>query len=153
MAPAYMVLDQSAIAEGGKLFPVIFSHLRILNPEVCGPAFSLGWFSYCREFPIGEEGEGLSGGNYSLNVFSKLGACADRFKNLSPSIARMNNHSPSLTNPYLDTPLVGPTPDPLEYIRLSGHLGQTHRYPLTRTGVFPQTGASNPPALPPTSTL
>ena len=28
----------------------------------------------------------------------------------------MNNPSPNLTTVYLDTPLVGPTPEPLEYV-------------------------------------
>ena len=78
-----------------------------------GRAFFWGWASARRSFPLGEDREKSIRGNLSDNSFSKLGAYAGRFDNLSPSIARTNNPSPSLTNVYLDTPPVGPTTDPL----------------------------------------
>ena len=60
-----------------------------------------------------KNGEGLSGNNLIINSFSKLGSYAGIFDNLSPSISRMNNPSPSLDHVYLDTPQLGPTMDPL----------------------------------------
>ena len=49
---------------------------------------------------------------------------------------------------YLDTPLVGPTQEPLEYVPLPGRLGRPSRYPPSSTG--PQSGsARRRPALPP----
>ena len=94
---------------------MILSHLQRLYTEAYGPAVSLGQVPARRYFPMGEDGEGLSGGNISINRFSKLGAYAGRFDYLSPIITRMNNPRPSLTTVYLDTPPVGPTPDSLEY--------------------------------------
>ena len=78
-----------------------------------GPAVSFGWAPACRNFLLGEDGGGFSGGNLSINIFSKSGGYSGRFDNLIPSIARMNNPSPNLTNFYLDTPPTGPTPGPL----------------------------------------
>ena len=71
MSPESTVLAQSAIAEEGKLFPTILLHLRRLYPEVCGLAVSLGWVPAHRYFPLGEDGEVLSGGSLSINIFSK----------------------------------------------------------------------------------
>ena len=119
VAPASTVLAQSAVSEGDELFLVFLSNLRKLYPEVYGPAVSLGWAPERMEFPI-REGGGLSGGT-SVNSFSKLGAYADRFNHIN--LSRMNNLSPNLTTVYLDTPLVGPTPDPLEYVPSPGRLG------------------------------
>ena len=68
-----------------------------------------------REFHLREDGVGLDGSSINNNRFSELGAYACRFNNLSPSTASMNNPSPKLTHAYLDTPPVGPTPEPLEY--------------------------------------
>ena len=63
--------------------------------------------------PRSERGEGIIG---SLSVTSSLnvGSYAGRLDNLN--LAGVNNPSPNLTTVYLDTPLVGPTPEPLEYI-------------------------------------
>ena len=61
-----------------------------------------------------KNGEGLSGNNLIINSFSKLGSYAGIFDNLSPSISRMNNPSPSLTHVYLDTPPVSPTLETLD---------------------------------------
>ena len=115
VVPVSTVLTQSMILDGDELFPAILSQLRRLYPEVYSLAIYLVWVTAHREFLLGEDGDGLSGGNLSDNRFSKLGAYAGRFDNIIPSIARMNNPSPSLTNVYIDTPTVGPTLDPLEY--------------------------------------
>ena len=69
-----------------------------------------------------ERGGGLGGGT-SVTIFSKLVAYARRFNTLSPSIESMNNPSSRLTNVYLNTHIVGPTPDPLDYVHLPGPLG------------------------------
>ena len=53
----------------------------------------------------------MSGGT-SVNSSFKLGAYAGRLANLN--LAGINNPIPNLTTVYLDTPLVGPTPEPLE---------------------------------------
>ena len=111
--PAPKILAQSAISEGGEPFPAILSHIQILYLEVYNSVVSLCWAPACREFPLGYYGEGLRSGNLSINRFSILGAYVGIFDNLSPSTARMNNPSPNLTNVYLYTPPVGPTPDPL----------------------------------------
>ena len=115
MAPSSTVLIQSMIAEGGEIFPTILWDIQRLYPEVYSPVVSLGSAPAHREFPLREDGEGLSSGNLSINTFSKFGTYAGRFDNLGLIIARVNNPSPSLTNVYLDTPPVGPTTDPLEY--------------------------------------
>ena len=152
VAPTSTVLTQPVVAEGGEIFWAIVSHLRRLYPEVYGPAVSLGRVPERREFLL-REGGIFSIGNSSVTKFSKLGAYTGIFNNLSPSIARMRNTSPSLTNFYLDTPLVGPTMERLEYAPSPGRLGQPHSYPLTRTGGVPHTGASKSPPPPPTSIL
>ena len=82
---------------------------------MCGPTVSLGWAPARRYFHLGYYGEGLSGGNIIINIFSDLGAYAGKFKNLSPITGIMNNPSPNVTRVYLDTPIVGPTPYPLEH--------------------------------------
>ena len=102
----------------------------------------------CREIQI-REGGVLSGGT-SLNSSIKLGADIVRFTNLI--LAGMNNPSPNLTTVYLDTPLVEPTPDPLEYVSLPGRLGQPCSYTPIITGGGPSTGGFKrrppPPPLP-----
>ena len=120
MAPASTVLSQSAIAEGDELFLEILQHPQRLYPEVYGYAVSLSRAPSVRNHHLGEDGEGLSGGDIIINSFSKLGACAGSFNNIIPSTARMNNPSPILTNAYLDTLPVGPAPYPLEYYPISG---------------------------------
>ena len=102
-----------------------------------------------KEFPLGEDGEGLSGGNLSVNCFFKLGAYAGRFENSRPSTSQMNNPNPILTNVYLDTPPVSPTSEPLEYSPPPGRLGCPQGHTQTRTGGDLHTNASPPP--PPTS--
>ena len=89
----------------------------------------------------------MIGGNISINKFIKIGTFASGFNNLSPSIARMNHLSPILTNVYLDTPPMGPTPEPLEYATPPGRIGRPHGYPQTSTGEVLHTGAikSTPP--------
>ena len=111
MAPASTLLAQSAVAEGGELFPALLAYPRRIYPEVYGPVVSMGREPERREFEI-EEGGGLSGGT-SINSI-KVGAYAGRFNHLN--LAEMNKPSPNLTTVYLDTPLVGPTPEPLEYV-------------------------------------
>ena len=143
VVPASTALTQSAVVEGEKLFTSILYNLRRLYPEVYGPAVSLGWAPERREFSL-EEGKGLSDGT-SVTILSKLGAYTGRFNNLSPCIARMNNHIPSLTNVYLNTTLMGPMPDTLEYVPLTGRLGQPHGYTSTRTGGVTHTGAPKRP--------
>ena len=90
------------------------------------PAVSLGRASENREFPLREGG--VLSDSTSLTSFSKLGDYAGRFNN--NNLARMNNPSPNLTNVCLDTPLVGPTPEPLDCAPLPVCLGKPHRYPL-----------------------
>ena len=109
MAHAPTVLTKSAVSEGDELLPSLLVHLRRHYPEVYGPAVVLSRAPECRELQIGE-GEGLNFGT-SVYISIKLGAYAGRFTNLS--LAGMNNPSPNLRTVYLDTPLVGPTPDPL----------------------------------------
>ena len=75
------------------------------------------------------EGEGLSSGTSSVNNSIKFGAYEGRLANLR--LAGINNPSPNLTTAYLDTPLVGPTPEPLEYVPSPGCLGQPSGYPPT----------------------
>ena len=93
----------------------------------------------------------MSGGTSIKSI--KVGAYAGRFNHLN--LAGMNNPSPNLTTVYLDTPLVGPTLEPLEYVPSSGRLGQPSRYPLISTGGGPCTDSSirrPPPSPPPYST-
>ena len=147
VAPASTVLAQSAVAEGDELFPALLAHLRRLYPEVYGPAVATGWAPERREFQIGE-GEGLCGGT-SINSI-KLGIYAGRFTNTN--LAGMNDPRPNLTTVYLYTPLVGPTPYPLEYVPLSGRLGHPSGYLPIITGGGPYTGGSrrrtpHPPPL------
>ena len=125
VAPASTVLAQSAVAEGDEFFLALLVHLRRLYPEVYGPAVAMGWAPERREIHIGE-GEVLSS---MTNVHSsiKLGAYIGIFNNLS--LAGMNIPIPNVTTVYLDKPLVGPTPDPLEYFPLPGRLVQPSGYP------------------------
>ena len=125
MTPASTVLAQSEVAEGDELFLELLGHLRRRYPEVYGSAVATCQAPERREIQIGE-GEGLSGGT-SVHSSIKLGAYTGRFINLS--LAGMNNPSPNLTTVYLDTPLVGPTPELLEYVPSPGRLGQPSGYP------------------------
>ena len=144
--PAFTVLAQSAVVEGDELFLELLAHLRRLYPEMYGSAVVMCWALDRREIQIGE-GEGLSGGT-SVHSSIKLGAYACRFTNIS--LAGMNNSSPNLTTIYLDTPLVGPTPEPLEYVPSPGRLVQPRRYPPISTGGGPSTSGfkRRPPPLP-----
>ena len=108
MAPASTEIAHSTVAEGGELFPVLVARRRY--PEVYGSGVATGWAPERREIQIGE-GEGLSGGT-SVHSSIKLGAYANRFTNII--LAGMNNPCTNLTTVYLDTSLVGPTPEPLE---------------------------------------
>ena len=92
VAPASTVLAQSAVAEGGELFPELLEHLRRCYTEVYGSAVGTFRAPERREIQIGE-GEGLSGGNSSVHISIKLGAYAGRLANLNP--AGMNNPSPN----------------------------------------------------------
>ena len=146
VAHASTVIAQSAVAEGDELFPELQAHLRRRYPEVYGSAVGMCWAPERREIHIGE-GERLSGGNSSVHSSIKLGAYAGRLANFN--LAGMNNPIPNLTVIYLDTPLVGQTPDPLEYISLPGRLGQSSRYPPTSIGAY--IGGSGGRPLPPPS--
>ena len=86
MAHVFIVLAQSTIAEGDKLFPACLKHLRRLYPEVYSPAVSLGRAPARRDFHLGEDGTGLSKGTLIINSFRELGAYAVIFNNISPSI-------------------------------------------------------------------
>ena len=114
MAPASTVLAQSAVAEGDELFTALLAHFRRRYPEVYGSAVATCQAPERRDIHIGE-GEGLSGGT-SVHSSIKLGAYAGRFTNIN--LAGMNNLIPNLNTVYLDTPLVGPTPESLEYVPL-----------------------------------
>ena len=126
MAPAPTFLIQSAVAEGGDLFPALLLHLRRQYTEVYGLGLDTARAQERRDIILGEW-EGLSGGPSSINVSIKLGAYAGRLANLN--LAGYITPSPNLTTVYLDTPLVGPTPEPLEYVSSPGRLGQPSGYP------------------------
>ena len=102
-----------------------------------------------RELLIGE-GEGLSDGPSSVTSSIKLGAYAGRLDNLN--LAGINNPIPNLTTVYLDTPLVGPTPEPPEYVPSPGRLGQPSGYPPSSAGGGLYNGGSRrrPPSPTPT---
>ena len=93
------------------------------------------------------KGEGLSVGT-SVNSSIKLGAYAGILDNLN--LAGINNPSPNLTTVYLDTPLVGPTPETLEYVPSPGRLGQPSGYPpsITRTSIGGARRRPPPPSSP-----
>ena len=149
VSPASTVLAQSAGEEVVELFPAILAHLRRRNPEVYGPAVATGWAPELKDLQI-REGGGLSGG-ISVHSSIKLGAYAGRFINLS--LAGINIPIPNLTTVYLNTPLVGPTLEPLEYVPFPDRICQPIGYPPISTGGGPSTGVSkrNPPFSPPTS--
>ena len=146
VAPASTVLVLSAVAEGGELFCVLLAHLRRRYPEVYGLGDNTAWAPERREIQI-RAGEGMSGGNLSVTSSLNLGAYTGRLDNLN--LVGVNNPSPNLTTVYLDTPLVGPTPEPLEYVPSPGHLGRPSGYPPSSTG--PQSGSARqrPPPPPP----
>ena len=142
VAPAFTVLAQSTISEGDEPFPACLKHLRRLYPEVYGPLVfpteaSFGWAPACREFNLGEDGVRLDGDSISKNRFIELGAYAGRFKNLSPITSGTNNPIPNLTTAYLDTPSVGPMPEPLEYDHSQTKTGGFHHTRLTIPPYFP----------------
>ena len=88
----------------------------------------------------------MSGGA-SVSTSFNLGAYAGRLDNLN--LMGIKNPSPNLTTVYLDTPLVGPAPEPLEYVSSPGLLSQPSGYTprSTRTSVG---GAwQRPPPQPP----
>ena len=88
----------------------------------------------------------MSGGTIINSI--ELGTYMGRFTN--HKLSGMNNPIPNLTTVYLDTPLVGPTPKPLEYVPSPGRLGQPSRYPPSSTGGGPYTGGYiRSPPLPP----
>ena len=150
VAPASTLISHSAVAEVDELYPTLLVHLRRIYTELYSPEVSTGWAPEHREFQI-VEGGGLSG-RTSVNII-QLGAYAGRFTNIN--IVGMNNLSPTLTAVYLYTPLLGPTPEPLEYVSLPGRIEQPSRYPLISTGGGPYTGGSKrhpPPPPPPYST-
>ena len=130
VAPASTVLAHSAVGEGDKLFPELIVNLRRQYTEVYGLAVDTDWSPEHRELLI-REGEGLSGGPSSVNISIKLGALLGIFANIN--LVGITNTSPDLTTVYLDTPLVSPTPEPLEYLPSPGRLGQHSGYPLTST--------------------
>ena len=93
VAPASTVLAQSAVAEGGDLFPALLSHYRRQYSEVYGLGVDMAWAPERREIQI-REGGGLSSSPSSINSSIKLGAYAGRLDNLN--LAVNNNPSPSL---------------------------------------------------------
>ena len=121
MAPASTVLAQSAVAEGDELLLALRVHLRRQYPEEYGSTVDTSRAPERRELLIGE-GEVLSGGHSSVNSSIQLCAYSGRFANLN--LVGINNLSPNLTTVYLDTPLVGPTPETLEYVPSLGRLGK-----------------------------
>ena len=135
VAPMSTVLSQSTIVEGDELFLALLVHFRIHYPEVYGSAVATGRAPERRELQIGDGG-GLTGRTI-VHSSIKLGAYASRFTNLI--LAGMNKPIPNLTTVYLDTPLVGLTPDPLEYVPLPGRVGKPSGYPFISTGGGPST--------------
>ena len=127
---------QSAVAEGDDLFAALLAHLRRQYPEVYGLGENTDRAPELRETLL-RAGEGMSGGT-SVNSSLNLGDYAGRLDNLN--LAGINNPSPNLTTVYLDTPLVGPTPEPLEYVPSPGRLGQPSGYPPSSTG--PHSGSA-----------
>ena len=89
-------------------------------------------------------GERISS-SLSVTISLNLGAYAGRLDNLN--LAGIDNPSPNLTTMYLDTPLVGPTPEPLEYVPSPGRLGRPRGYPPSSTG--PQSDIARRRPLPP----
>ena len=109
VAPAPTVLVPASVAEGDDLFAALLAQLRRQYPVVYGLGENTAQAPERRETLFGV-GEVMSGGT-SVNSSLNLGAYAGRLDNLN--LAGINNHSPNLTTVYLDTPLVGPTPEPL----------------------------------------
>ena len=126
----------------------LLSHLRRQYPEVYGFGPVTDWAPESGETPIGAGGE-LSGGNSSVNSSLNLGPYTGRLDNLN--LAGISNPSPNLTTVYLDTSLVGPISEPLEYVPSPGRLGQTSWYPpsSTRTSVSGAHRCPPPPPPPP----
>ena len=133
------------------MFPALLARLRRQYPEVYGLVVDTARAHERRELIL-VWGGGLSGST-SLNISLKLGAYAGRLASLH--LTGNINPSPNLTTVYLDTPLVGHTPEPLKYVHLPGRLGQPSRYPQSSAGGGPYTGGSKrgpPPPPPPYST-
>ena len=133
VASASTVLAQSAVEEGDELFLALLAHLGRRYPEAYGPAVGTCWAPDHRVIQIREE-EGSNGGNSSVHISIKFGSYKGRLAKLN--LAGMNNPSPNLTTLHLDTPVVVPTTDPLEYVTSPGHLGQPSGYPPTSTGAY-----------------
>ena len=76
-----------------------------------GSAVDTDWAPERRGLLI-REVKGLSGGHSSVNSSIKLGAYVGKLSHFN--LAVIHNPSPNLNTVYLDTPLVGPTPYPLE---------------------------------------
>ena len=149
MALASTVLAQSAVAEGGELFPALLAHLRRLCTKLHGSMVATYWESDIRELKIGEGGEFSCGTSVHSDI--NLGAYECGFTNLR--LAGMNKPIPNLTTVYLDAPLVGPTPEPLECASLPGHLENPSGYPPISKGGGPATGGFKMcPPPPPYST-
>ena len=96
------------------------------------------------ETPI-RAGEGMIGSN-SVTSSLNLGAYAGRLDNLN--LAAINNPSPNLITVYLDTPIVGPTPESLEYVPSPGRLGQPSGYPPSSTRTSVDGARRRPPPSP-----
>ena len=148
MAPEFTILVQYAVGKGDDLFPALLAHLRRQYPEMYGLSVDTAWAHERRELIL-REGEVLSGGTSSVNISIKLGAYAGTLDNIN--LAGITNPIPHLTTVYQYTPLVGPTPETLEYVPLSGLLGQPSGYPPSSAGGGPFTGGSkrDPPLPPP----
>ena len=149
VAPASKVLFLSVVAEGNEFFAALLAHLRRQYPKVYGFGPVPAWAPERGETPIGA-GEGLSGGNSIINSSLNLGAYSGRLDNLN--LAGINNPIPNLTTVYLDTLLVGPTPEPLEYVPSLGRLGQPSRYTPSSTRTSVRGACRRPPPPPPLTT-
>ena len=145
MAPVSTFIVQSAVAEGGDLFLEILAHLRIRYPEVYGLGLDTDQAHECRDTILGERDR--FSGDSSVHSRLKLGTYAGRLANLN--LSGNINPSPNLSTAYLDTPLVGPTPEPLQYIRSPGRLGQPSGYPPISTGTYIGGARIRPPPPPP----
>ena len=124
VAPVPTVFAQSEVVEGGELFLALLAHLRRFYHEVYGPAVFPLWEPQRREVHI-REGEVLRVRN-SINSI-KVGPYTGRFNNLS--LAGMKKPSPNLTTVYIDTPIVGPSPEPLECVPFQATLGSLEGIP------------------------
>ena len=121
-------------------------HLRRLYPVVCSSVVGTSQAPESREIHIGER-EVFIGGNSSVHSSIKLGAYTAILDHLN--LVGINNPSHNLTTVYLETPIVVPTQDPLEYAPLPGRLGKPSGYLLTITGFYIGGSRRRPPNPPP----